>query len=296
MRPAYQVFSVGWALCMGLACSEDPPERPPALSDCNETNCTDLRRGNTTVSVGSLVPAEGGGGAAGSTGMPPAVTTLAGNVRMIVEPDLVAVDPPNAPVEVRAAAGDSGTEVVTTPAADGSFSLAGVLSETAGWAAVGAFTDPPTEPFMDTLQGVDTAAGDAVTLLVMRRSVVEEIALTSFFTTPLELDPTRGHAILTFVDELGNPLPGVRLTFPSPADVGIAYDSGDIYSDAEIETSVRGTVVLLNLAAAAYPGSLSSVVAELTTLPDRQFRPGFRIAAASVTVLTVEIDLSTASP
>src|SRR6187399_1936399 len=102
MRPAYQFFSVGWALCIGLACSEDPPTRPPTLADCNEATCTDLRRGNTTVSVGSLVPA-GEGGAAGSSGMPPATTTLAGNVRMIVEPDLVAVDPPNAAVEIRAA-------------------------------------------------------------------------------------------------------------------------------------------------------------------------------------------------
>ena len=294
MRLAYPFFGVGWALCMGLACSEDPPARPPTLSDCNEATCTDVRRGNTTVSVGALVPA-GEGGAAGSSGMPPATTTLAGTVRMIVEPDLVALNPPNAPVEVRAAGG-VGTEVVAIPAADGSFSLDGVVSETAGWAAVGAFTDPPTEPFMDTLQGVDTAAGEAVSLLVMRRSVLEEVALTSFFTTPLELDPTRGHAILTFVDELGNPLPGVRLTFPSPEDVGIAYDSGQIYSDAEVETSVRGTVVLLNLAAAAYPGSLTSVVAELPTLPDRQFRPGFRVAAASVTLLTVEIDLSAVSP
>ncbi|HKO93872.1 MAG TPA: hypothetical protein VJU61_22115, partial [Polyangiaceae bacterium] len=239
-------------------------------------------------------PAEEGG-TAGSTGMPPAVTTLAGNVRRIIEADLVASGPPNAPVQVRAA-GALGTEVVATPAADGSFSLAGVLSETAGWAAVGAFTDPPTEPFMDTLQGVDTAAEAPVTLLVMPRAVMDDIALTSFFTTPLELDPNRGHAILTFVDELGNPLPGVRLTFPSPDDVGIAYDAGDIYSDAEIETSVRGTVVLLNLAAATYPGSLSSVVAELPTLPDRQFRPGFRVAASSVTLLTVELDLSPVGP
>ena len=145
---------------------------------------------------------------------------------------------------------------------------------------------------MDTLQSVDSAAEKAVTLLVMRRSVMEEIALTSFFNAPLELDPNRGHALLTFVDDLGTPLSGVRLTFPSPDDVGVAYDTGDIYSDAEIQTSVRGTVALLNLAAATYPGSLTSIVAELRSQPDRQFRAGLRVAASSVTVLTVVLDLS----
>jgi hypothetical protein len=291
MRRACQYFSFGWALALGLACSEDPPTRPPTLSDCNDPHCTEVRRGNTSVSFGSLLPSEGDDGAAGSTGMPPAVTTLAGNVRMLVEPDLLTSGPPDAPVQVRAAGPDN-LELTAIPAADGSFSLNGVLSETAGWAAVGAFTEPPTEPFMDTLQSVDTAAEEPVTLLVMRRSVMEEIAITSFFNAPLELDPNRGHALLTFVDELENPLPGVRLTFPSPNDVGVAYDTGDIYSDAEIETSVRGTVALLNLAAAEYPGSLTSIVAELPSLPDRQFRAGLRVAASSVTVLTVVLDLS----
>jgi hypothetical protein len=291
MRRACQVLSFGWALALSLACSEDPPARPPSLGDCNEANCTEVRRGNTSVSVSSLGPGRGDDGAAGSTGMPPAVTTLVGNVRMIVESNLLTAGPPDAPVQVRAA-GPESLELTAIPAADGSFSLDGVLSETTGWAAVGAFAEPPAEPFMDTLQSVDTAAGEAVSLRVMRRSVMEEIALTSFFLTPLELDPNRGHALLTFVDDLGTPLSGVRLTFPSPDDVGVAYDTGDIYSDAEIETSVRGTVALVNLAAAAYPGSLTSIVAELSSQPDRQFRAGLRVAASSVTVLTVVLDLS----
>jgi hypothetical protein len=211
---------------------------------------------------------------------------------MVVEPDLLGFDSPDAAVEIRAP-GSAGAEVVAIPGADGSFRLDNVLADDAVWVAVGAFDDPPSDPFMDTLQLATTAAADPVSLVVVRRTVMEEIARVSFLLNPLELDPRRGHAIVTFVDELRVPISGLRLVFPAPEDVGVAYDAGDIYSDAQLETSTRGTVVLLNLPAAGYPGVVTNVVAELPLLlPDQQFRANLRVAAGSVTVLTVELDLS----
>jgi hypothetical protein len=234
----------------------------------------------------------GAGGAGGSAGMPPpAVGTLVGSVRMVVEPDFLGSDIPDAAVEIRAP-GSSGTDVVGVPRADGSFSLDDVLVDDAVWVAVGAFDDPPSDPFMDTLQVANLSNAQPLSLVVVRRTVMEEIAQVSFLTNPLELDPGRGHAIVSFVDELGVPISGLRLVFPAPEDVGVAYDAGDIYADAQLETSTRGTVVLLNLPAARYPGVVTNVVAELASLPMQQFRANLRVAAGSVTVLTVELDLS----
>jgi hypothetical protein len=283
--------AVGLWLC--LACS-DPEARPPASGDCNEPYCLDVRSGSAaSVTISYLVPEPIGGeaGAAGSSGMPPPLTTLQGSVRMIVEPDLSGSDPPNAPVEIHARGADD-TVVVGTPAGDGGFSMAGVVAQGETWVGVGAFNELLGNPFMDTYQAVDSAAGRAVALAVTRRSVMEEIAQTAFLNSPQLLEPRRGHAILSFVDELGAPVDGVTVTFPTPDDASIAYDAGDVYSDALTETSVRGTVVLLNLAAAPYPGSVTSIVATLASQPDRQFRAPLLVSAGMVTLFTLKIDLT----
>jgi hypothetical protein len=192
-----------------------------------------------------------------------------------------------------------------------------VLAERPVWVAVGAFEEPlpepagvvidpstglpvpfmdpitePRSPFMDTLQVVVDSGADPVNLLVMRRTVMEEISQVSFLIGPLELDPARGHAVIQFVDELGNPLPDLRLIFPTPDNVGVAYDVGEIYGDSQLETSTRGTVVLLNVPAAPYPGVLTNVVVETSSTPVQQFRPVVRVATESVTVLTVELDVT----
>lgn len=277
-------------LCLG--CS-DPQSRPAPPGDCNEPSCIDVRDGSdpsTTISY--LVPAPGGGaaGAAGSSGMPPPLATLQGSVRMIVEPDLSGSDPPNAPVEIHARGADD-TVVVGTPASDGGFSMTGVLAQQETWVGVGAFNELLGNPFMDTYQAVDSAAGLPVALAVTRRSVMEEIAQTSFLNSPQLLEPSRGHLLLTFVDDVGVPIDGVTVTFPTADDASIAYDAGDVYSDALTETSVRGTVVLLNLAAAPYPGSVTSIVATVASQPGREFRAPLLVSAATVTLFTLKLDL-----
>jgi hypothetical protein len=278
-------------LWLSLGCSE-PETRPPAASDCHEPACIEVRD-TPVMSVSYLVPVPGGGdaGAAGSGGMAPPLATLQGSVRMIVEPDLSGSVPPDAPVEVRAPGADQ-TVVVGAPGADGGFSMDGVLAQAQTWVAVGDFSGALGGPFVDTHQAVNSAAQLPVQLALMQRSVLEEIAQVSFSISPQLLDPSRGHAIVRFVDELGVPVVGVSVTFPTADDAGIAYDAGDLYSDALGETSVRGTAVLLNLVAAPYPGGLSSVVATVAGLPDREFRGHLAVSAAAVTLFTLPLDLS----
>ena len=274
-------------LLLALACSE-PEVRPPVAGDCNEPPCNEVRASATTTRAVALLPEPGAGQAGSSGNPPPPSTALQGSVRMIVEPDLFGTDPPNAPVEIRAA-GVNGTVVAASPSADGSFSLPGVAPQERAWVAVGNFTDLPGDVFMDTYQQANTAAQQPVELAVMQRTVMDQIAQGSFFDTPQELQDDRGHAIVQFIDELGNPVSGVSVTYPTEDDAGIAYDSGDLYSDLLTETSVRGTVVLINLSAAPYPGGSTSLVARAASLPDLAFRSDLRVTAGSVTLSTVRI-------
>lgn len=277
------------ALLLFLACSEQEA-RPPVAGDCNEPSCIEVRDGAITRSIVALLP-EPGGGAAGTGGNPPPSSAqLQGTVRMIVEPDLFGTDPPNARVEVRAP-GANGAAVAVSPDLDGSFSLSGVTAQEQSWVAVGNFNSPPIGPFLDTYQRANTAAQQPVELAVMQQAVMEQIAQGSFLATPQQLQNDRGHAIVQFIDPFGVPVPGVSLTYPTPDDAGIAYDSGDLYSDLLTETSVRGTVVLLNLSAPPYPGGSTSIVARAASLPDREFRSDLRITAGSVTLFTLQLQL-----
>jgi hypothetical protein len=199
---------------------------------------------------------------------------------MIVEPDLLGLRSLEGTVEVRAP-GAAEPEIIDETSADGTFRLEGVSQNGALWVAVGAFDEPPSDVFMDTLQVVDSTQARFNDLLVMRRSVMDDIASVAF--TSGELDPNRGHAIISFVDAQGNGVPGVRLRFPAPADANIAYDTGDIYSEQFDETSTRGTVVLLNLTAPAYPGGPTNVIADVG---GEDYTLDIRIASNSVTIVS----------
>ena len=204
---------------------------------------------------------------------------------MVLEPDLSGLRAPDQVLEVRAA-GSSGEGVVTETASGGSFRLEGVRTDPVLWVGVGAFDESSTGLFMDTLQPIDATRAENVQLLVMRRALMEQLAQT-FMASP-ELDPARGHAIVSFIDGQERPVSGIRITFPDPAEVLVGYDAGDIYSDQVEETGTRGTVLLLNLPAAAYPGGLSGVVAENPSMQLINF--DLRVASGSVTLVTLQIE------
>ncbi len=281
-----------WAgiLLAAISCNRDEEPRPGFAPDCNEAECTATRTGPPFVPSGAIdLGAGGGGGAAGAGGggslPPPAVGTLAGSVRVVVEPDLSASRNLDQILEVHAA-GSSEDEVVSETTATGIFRLEGIQPNPVLWVGVGPFDDSVTGTFMNTLQPVDASVANSLELLVVRRSVMEQVAQT-FLNNP-ELDPDAGHVIVRFVNASGIGITGVTITFPEPDPVAIGYDAGDIYSDQALETATRGTVLLLNLPAAEYPGGLTSVVADSSV---DLFDLNLRVASGSVTIATVQVDL-----
>jgi hypothetical protein len=268
------------ALVSMLAACQDAEPRPGPALDCDDSACIDARSNGAQVPTGN---GDGGsGGSAGGGNMPGAGgSTLAGTVREILSSDLVTSESLQGQVEVRAP-----NDVTAETGAGGMFRLDGVERGPAVWVGVGTFEDPPEEPFMDTLQAVDSARDNVVDLLVIRRDVMRDLAAQSFLNDTVEIDPAGAHIILRFVGEDGRPLEGVHVALPDPALVSTAYDNGDGYSDALEATSTRGMAVLLNLAAARYPGTPTGIVAEVDA---EQFTTELRVAAGAVTVVTAVV-------
>jgi hypothetical protein len=168
---------------------------------------------------------------------------------------------------------------------DGSFRLEGIQLVRELWVSVGA-SDPPILAFIETLQVVDSTLGVFVDLAVISRPVLEEIAQSAFLGNPLELDPAGAHVVINFVTAQGISMPAVRVSFPE--DASVAYDAGDAYSDLALETSTRGTAILLNLPSVAYPGSATTLTANVG---DQQFDIDLRIALGAVTLVKARLDL-----
>lgn len=271
-----------------LACAEAETRPQPSI-DCNDEGCLAGRPG-PLVPAGSIVGAGGAGsggdaGSGGGAGLPSApVGTLTGTIRSVVRPDMTGVRALNATVQVHAA-GSAQPEVEIESEAGGLFRLEKVRVDAALWVGVGEFDADLTSEFIDTLQPVDSSQAQPVELLVVQRTVMEQIS--QGFMSP-DLDPNRAHAIITFLDARGIAVPQIQVLFPAPEDVGVAYDAGDIYNDQLDATSTRGSVVLLNIQASAYPGGFTHVQAQAKA-PLRTLDFDIQVARGSVTLATVSV-------
>jgi hypothetical protein len=186
------------------------------------------------------------------------------------------------------APGAAGDQVITTSEPNGGFVLANVLRRAPLWVGVGPFNGDLGSTYVDTLQAVDPTTNASLSLLVMSRDTLQQLVLDSFMASPVELDPQRGHVILRFVNAQRVGIDGVKLTSPDPASTSVAYDLGDqIYSDTQPETGTRGTLVLLNLDASAYPGKAVTIKA-LVRGTSREV--DVRIAAGALTLVTTVIE------
>ncbi len=287
MSARSRVPVVPWLLALGAlgsywACQEEE-ERPVGVGDCDD--CV----GSPLYPPTSMVPAMGGsagapGGGSGGQGGGAGTGTLVGNVDAVVEPDLTTA-PLGAVVEVRAA-GQEVEQVRVETALDGSFRLELVDRDPSLWVGVGSFAADPTSIFMDTLQVVNAQRPDPLELLVMRRPVFEQLVQAGFTANPVELAPELGHVLLRFLNGDGQGISGVTLVSPEPEDTSVAYDLGDTFSDLSTETAARGTMVLLNLGATAYPGTATTVTTDVNGL---RRDVDVRTAAGAVTLITTVI-------
>lgn len=199
--------------------------------------------------------------------MPGGDAVIAGTVREVISQDLMGVQSLRAEVEVRAPNPSGGRDIAVEPAADGTYRLEGIEGGAGIWVGVGNFLDPPEEPYIDTIQAVDPARSAAADLFVWRRETLVGLAATSFLNPPVEIEPNGAHLVVQFVDSDRRPVQGVQVTFPEPEDTRTAYDAGDAYSDALLETSSRGVAILLNIPAPPWPGSPLRIIAEVDGQP-----------------------------
>ena len=295
MREACGRWAAWGAAVVGVlapigACGDEDVVRPAYVTDCNEQACIDARDGLPVDFIGAEPSTPGGeAGAGGGGGMPPAgVGTLAGTVLELSASDLQTRQSLLGGVEVRAAraGGPSDDPVSDETDASGTFRLEGVATARVTWVGVGDFASPPVEPYMDTLQAVDATSGDFVSLLVARRDAVRDAVAVAFMGEGVELDPALAHIAIRFVRASGAPIPDVHIEFPRVDQVPTAYDAGDAFSSALNATSDRGMALLVNMQAAPYPGSTTSVIA---ALDDRQFGAELQIAAGALTIVSAVV-------
>ena len=283
------------ALCAYLAC-KDEEARPGAVGDCQD-GCIDgpspIRDGNSgALGMGGSGGSGGSAGAAGSAsagaaGSSTAAGTLNGSIEAVTSTALTESTDLDGTVQIQAP-GAGGDQVTATSESSGSFSLAGVTQRANLWVGVGPFNGDTNSTFMDTLQVVDSTHVTPVSLLVMRRPPFQELVSASFLANSVELDPARGHAILRFVNAQRQGITGVTLTTPEPATTNVAYDiADDIYSDQQTATSLKGTLVLVNLQANAYPGTASTITAQVR---GARRDVDVHIAAGAVTFVTTVIE------
>jgi hypothetical protein len=269
-------FALAAALLSTTSCGNSDEERPPAPS-CPDGICvTPSPPGRPTGSSG------GGSNDAGTLERDAgalATTTLAGTVGVVSTEDFsLASDY----LDLGVVGAEGATGRVTAEFTGPEYSLGRVLRDPQVWVDV-----EPTTTTLDlfpTIQRADAESG-AADLVLVRTTTLETIG--AGLLSPVDLLPERGHVVFRFVDGQGSGVPGIALdngTFPESV---VAYDTGTgIFRDDQPDTTNAGYAALLSVDAIPFPGA----VAEVTFSGAATGVVAVKLAAASVTVLTVVVD------
>jgi hypothetical protein len=257
MRCCLLLAGLSMAVMSGCSKKEDP--RAPRIEECMGEGC-DVGNG-----VGGGVPPissipdstpsntpDDDGGSQGTQG------TLEGDVTMLTNTDLRTARPLESEVEISALA-SAGGRVTTRYDGDMDFSLDGVQITGNLWVGVEQVGTPQV-PLMRTLQAINSTKTDLLHLYVVERASLEDIAGQSALQTPVDLDATKGHVLIYFVDGNDEPVRGVSILDNTAIDGAlVAYDAGDLYSDGLEETDIGGSALLLNLEANSFPGDAKTI-------------------------------------
>lgn len=227
------------AALSGGACKEEEP-KPPAIGepDCQGATCSPVgSKGNPSGGGGS----GSGGDTGGAGGAVAGTATVTGQVQILADALLQA----GAPYPGKA-------DIVVDVAAP---------STTAQWNGAAPFTiegvsggvrqfrtspiDPSGEVFGTLLLYRVTPPSFEAVFPVVDGQVLRTIVAS--LPTPQTLTNNTAHAVVTVSDAAGAPIAGTTVV---ASGVGaIAYDLGDDYSGTK--TGARGTILLVNIAAAA---------------------------------------------
>jgi hypothetical protein len=241
--------AVALLLALGFGCSE-PTERTPA---------TCMKCGVYTGGVG--VPGTGGGagtggGGSGGAGAMSGVT-LKGRVILLDDFAFESGALLDDAATLRAQAEGGGTVTGSWNGMD-EYSLDDVLNDPLTWVSV--TPTPSTSMGLPTLAPTNTtrpAADGSVTqnLAVVSSTVIDTIL--DVLTVPAFRDETKAILILMVRESDGTPLPGVTVTAPTAET--IVYGASGTFTDDATQTDGSGLVVLVNVPASAWPGTLVGV-------------------------------------
>lgn len=256
---------------MLTACSSEPQEHPEFAPDyCSKHLCT------TTPGVGvtGKGPAAVDGGSAADRPNPTDDTAF--ELRIVTNASLLQSMPfSSATVDVWIDDAEGGRFTTTTSSAD---ITVGPLGDAPYWGRVretgGAVS------LLGTLQYLPEQSSPKVLNIVDVDALLD---LRDQLSTPIELDPSQGHAILSFTRN-GVPALGVWV------EVGLAslaaYDLGTSFSDVLDGTGERGMATLLNLPAVPFPGGSTELVVHDG---DETTRVEVELAQQSVTLMTIPL-------
>lgn len=246
------------ALALLASCSEKKPEPAPLLDDCIGNDCK-ASGGN-----GSGDGTGGGQGGDDDTIDGGATTvTVTGTVMATVDEGFLAAAAFTGAAEVHAR-GEGGADIVSETAA-GQFTIDDVATGS-NWFALD--EKHAQRLMMPTLQPVRVRADNPTATLVGIDQSQFLMVLNNLVPTQIA-HPNSGHAILFFVrDDV--PVQGVSIKRWASAEV-VAYDIAAGYETAappdESGTGERGTALLVNMPATAFPGSSVDIHFEVDGVP-----------------------------
>lgn len=236
-------------VALAPACSQ-PAERTPATCE----GC-----GAFTGGVG--VPGSGGssagsgGGKAGAAGAASAVR-LTGNVILLDDFALKTGPSFDDPAELRAQKQGGGSVTGTYTGLE-PFVLDDVLSDPLVWVSI---TPGPSSVALPTLVPVNTTRPAADGSVTQNLGIVSSLLIDTILdilTVPVFRDPSKGILVLEVRESDGTPLSGVTVTAPTAET--IVYGAGGTFTDDATETDNSGLVLLVNVPASAWPGTLIGV-------------------------------------
>jgi hypothetical protein len=239
------------ALALAPGCSE-PTERTPATCQ----GCGVVTGGGIGLPPGS----GGGAGTSGQAGMAGATAgvTLTGNVLLLDDfslqsGSLLIEDPVTVRAQAKGGGSMEGTWNGIAP-----YEIENVLSDPLVWVSLTPVN--LVTRALPTLSPVDTsnpAANGRVTvdLAVIDRTLVDTIL--DILTVPVLRDESKAILILEVTRGDGTPLPGVTVTAPTAET--IVYGAAGTFTDDAEETDNSGLVLLVNVPASAWPGTLVGV-------------------------------------
>jgi hypothetical protein len=236
-------------LTVGFGCSE-PTERTPATC----MNCGIVTGGGVGV-PGTGGGAGMGGGQAG-TGATSGVT-LTGNVILLDDFGFEMGPLLDDTATLRAQAQGGGSVTGEWSGLD-PYVLEDVLSDPLTWVSITPSSSmgeglPTLVPANTTRPAADGSI--TLNLAVVGRTVVETIL--DILTVPVFRDESKAILILEVRKADGTPLPGVTATAPTAET--IVYGAAGTFTDDATATDASGLVLLVNVPASAWPGTLVGV-------------------------------------